>query len=84
MSCLRTGVAPPFTTPYSCERYKTLRDACSGRGAKLIGDEASGGHFKPPKTDHLIGTSSPASQRPMVTYTGMGTVGPGLQGLLRH
>ncbi|GFV96900.1 hypothetical protein TNCV_4351131 [Trichonephila clavipes] len=31
-------------------------------------------------TDHLIGTSTHASQGPMVTYTGMGTVGPDPQG----
>ncbi|GFW28171.1 hypothetical protein TNCV_4499011 [Trichonephila clavipes] len=38
-----------------------------------------GGH----RNDHLIGTSTQAPQRPMVTYTGMGTVGPGPHGLLR-
>ncbi|GFS84479.1 putative DD41D transposase [Trichonephila clavipes] len=36
------------------------------------------------RTDHLIGTSAHASQRPMATYTGMGTVGPGPSGLLRY
>ncbi|GFX61018.1 hypothetical protein TNCV_2366961 [Trichonephila clavipes] len=35
------------------------------------------------QTDHLIGTSAHTPQRPMVTYTGMGTVGPGQHGLLR-
>ncbi|GFW44182.1 uncharacterized protein TNCV_3855431 [Trichonephila clavipes] len=34
--------------------------------------------------DQLIGTSAHAPQRPMVKYTGMGTVGPGPHGLLRH
>ncbi|GFW92640.1 hypothetical protein TNCV_519571 [Trichonephila clavipes] len=33
--------------------------------------------------DHLIGTSAHTPQRPMVTYTGMGTVDPDPQGLLR-
>ncbi|GFV17693.1 uncharacterized protein TNCV_4407271 [Trichonephila clavipes] len=36
------------------------------------------------QTDHLIGTSAVAPQHPMATYTGMGTIGPGLNGLLRH
>ncbi|GFX72165.1 hypothetical protein TNCV_1954411 [Trichonephila clavipes] len=36
------------------------------------------------QTDHLIGTSSHASQRPMVSYIEMGTVGFGPHGLLRH
>ncbi|GFW16843.1 hypothetical protein TNCV_2759711 [Trichonephila clavipes] len=35
-------------------------------------------------TDHLIGTYALAPQRPMATYTGMGTVGPGPHGLLHH
>ncbi|GFV48167.1 hypothetical protein TNCV_3554461 [Trichonephila clavipes] len=35
------------------------------------------------QTVHMIGTSAYAPQRPMVTYTGMGTVGIGLHGLLR-
>ncbi|GFX83336.1 hypothetical protein TNCV_908541 [Trichonephila clavipes] len=35
------------------------------------------------QTDHLIGTSAHAPQRPMVTYTGRDTVGPGPHGLLR-
>ncbi|GFX30529.1 hypothetical protein TNCV_3461801 [Trichonephila clavipes] len=34
--------------------------------------------------DHLIGTSAHAPQRLMVTYTGMGPVGPVPNGLLRH
>ncbi|GFT07713.1 transposable element Tcb1 transposase [Trichonephila clavipes] len=34
--------------------------------------------------DHLIGTSVHAPQLPMITYTGMGTVGPDPHGLLRH
>ncbi|GFX96128.1 hypothetical protein TNCV_2290171 [Trichonephila clavipes] len=37
-----------------------------------------------PQIDHLIETSDHAPQRPMATYTGMGTVGPGPHGLLRH
>ncbi|GFV89656.1 cGMP-dependent protein kinase 1 [Trichonephila clavipes] len=37
-----------------------------------------------PKTDHLIETSAHAPQSPMVTYTGMGTVGPAPHWLLRH
>ncbi|GFW67023.1 hypothetical protein TNCV_4689081 [Trichonephila clavipes] len=37
-----------------------------------------------PLTDHLIGTSAHVPKRPMVTYTGMGTVGPGPHELLRH
>ncbi|GFV10222.1 hypothetical protein TNCV_3661741 [Trichonephila clavipes] len=36
------------------------------------------------QTDHLIGTSALALHRPMVRYTGMSTVGPGPQGLLRQ
>ncbi|GFV22179.1 hypothetical protein TNCV_2674211 [Trichonephila clavipes] len=32
-------------------------------------------------TDHLIGTSAHTPPRPMVTYTGMGTVGPSPHGL---
>ncbi|GFW51787.1 hypothetical protein TNCV_1187191 [Trichonephila clavipes] len=36
------------------------------------------------QTDHLIGTSARAPQRPIVIYTGMGTVGPGPHRLLRH
>ncbi|GFV68174.1 hypothetical protein TNCV_1874561 [Trichonephila clavipes] len=32
------------------------------------------------QTDDLIGTFAHAPQRPMVTYTGMGTVGPSLLG----
>ncbi|GFX94072.1 hypothetical protein TNCV_3414341 [Trichonephila clavipes] len=35
-------------------------------------------------TEYLIGTSAHAPHRPMVTYIGMGTVGPGPPGLLRH
>ncbi|GFW27828.1 hypothetical protein TNCV_767081 [Trichonephila clavipes] len=35
-------------------------------------------------TNHVIRTSANAPQRSMVTYTGMGTVGPGPHGLLRH
>ncbi|GFT67512.1 hypothetical protein TNCV_2361151 [Trichonephila clavipes] len=35
-------------------------------------------------TDHLIGTSAHGPQRPMVTHTGMGTVGPSPHGLLSH
>ncbi|GFW26439.1 hypothetical protein TNCV_4506791 [Trichonephila clavipes] len=35
-------------------------------------------------TDHLIGTYAHAPQRPMVMYTGMGTVDPSPNGLLRH
>ncbi|GFV18725.1 transposable element Tcb2 transposase [Trichonephila clavipes] len=35
-------------------------------------------------TDHLYGTSAHAPQRPMVTYTGMVTVGSGPHGLLRR
>ncbi|GFW98169.1 hypothetical protein TNCV_2492221 [Trichonephila clavipes] len=36
------------------------------------------------QSDHLMGTSAHAPQRPMATYTEMGTVGPGPHGLLRH
>ncbi|GFX72613.1 hypothetical protein TNCV_4062091 [Trichonephila clavipes] len=36
------------------------------------------------QADHLIWTSAHAPQRPMVSFTGMGTVGLGLYGLLRH
>ncbi|GFX41215.1 hypothetical protein TNCV_2219131 [Trichonephila clavipes] len=36
------------------------------------------------QTDHLIGTSVHAPQRPMVTYTGMGTVAPVPHGLLHQ
>ncbi|GFU89661.1 DBH-like monooxygenase protein 1 [Trichonephila clavipes] len=36
-----------------------------------------------PNTDHLIGISAHTPQRPMVTYTEMGTVGFGPHGLLR-
>ncbi|GFS77923.1 uncharacterized protein TNCV_2028051 [Trichonephila clavipes] len=36
------------------------------------------------QTDHQIETSAHASQRTMVTYTGMNTVDPGPHGLLRH
>ncbi|GFS97320.1 hypothetical protein TNCV_1824811 [Trichonephila clavipes] len=36
------------------------------------------------QTDHLIGTSAHAPQGTMVTYTGMGLLGPGPHGLLRH
>ncbi|GFW17802.1 transposable element Tc3 transposase [Trichonephila clavipes] len=36
------------------------------------------------QTDHQISTSAHAPQLPMVTNTGMGTVGPGPHGLLRH
>ncbi|GFV02427.1 retrovirus-related Pol polyprotein from transposon 17.6 [Trichonephila clavipes] len=35
------------------------------------------------QTDYLIGTSAHAPHRPMVTYTGMGTVDPGPHELLR-
>ncbi|GFX64692.1 hypothetical protein TNCV_4681681 [Trichonephila clavipes] len=35
------------------------------------------------QTDHLIGTSAHVPQRPKVTYTGMGTLGPDPHGLLR-
>ncbi|GFV64139.1 hypothetical protein TNCV_3206471 [Trichonephila clavipes] len=34
--------------------------------------------------DHLIGTSAHAPKCPMIKYTGMGAVGPGPHGLLRH
>ncbi|GFV99658.1 hypothetical protein TNCV_5080201 [Trichonephila clavipes] len=36
------------------------------------------------QTDSLIGTSAHAPQRPVVTYTCMGTVDLGSHGLLRH
>ncbi|GFU77249.1 hypothetical protein TNCV_4126261 [Trichonephila clavipes] len=36
------------------------------------------------QTDHLIWTFAHAPQRPMVTYTGMGTVGPGPHGPMCH
>ncbi|GFW43314.1 hypothetical protein TNCV_2923621 [Trichonephila clavipes] len=36
------------------------------------------------RTDNLIGTSAHASQRPMVMYTEIGTVGLGPHGLLRN
>ncbi|GFW81102.1 hypothetical protein TNCV_4804701 [Trichonephila clavipes] len=36
------------------------------------------------QTDHLIGISAHASQRPMVTHTGMDTVGYGPHGLWCH
>ncbi|GFX57519.1 hypothetical protein TNCV_3051691 [Trichonephila clavipes] len=36
------------------------------------------------ETDHLTGTSAHAPQRPMVTYTRMGTEGSGPHVLLRH
>ncbi|GFS50019.1 integrase catalytic domain-containing protein [Trichonephila clavipes] len=48
------------------------------------------GMFRLPKfsynrrTDHQIGTSAHAPQRPMVPYTGMGNVGPDPHGLLHH
>ncbi|GFX52044.1 hypothetical protein TNCV_4653731 [Trichonephila clavipes] len=35
-------------------------------------------------TDHLIGTSAHAPQSPMVSYIGIGTVGPGPHALLRR
>ncbi|GFT43292.1 hypothetical protein TNCV_2521331 [Trichonephila clavipes] len=34
-----------------------------------------------PKTEHLFGISAHAPQRPMVAYTGMGTVSPGPVGI---
>ncbi|GFV63094.1 hypothetical protein TNCV_2461671 [Trichonephila clavipes] len=37
-----------------------------------------------PATDHQIGTSVHAPQRPMVTYNGMRIVDPGPHGLLCH
>ncbi|GFX47519.1 hypothetical protein TNCV_3015381 [Trichonephila clavipes] len=46
--------------------------------------EKSDDHETELKTDHLIGTSVHEPQRLMVTYTGMGTVGPGSHGLLRN
>ncbi|GFU44799.1 hypothetical protein TNCV_3150921 [Trichonephila clavipes] len=40
--------------------------------------------LKEERTDRLIGTSAHSPQRPVVTYTGMGTESPGPHGLLRH
>ncbi|GFW42222.1 hypothetical protein TNCV_1206781 [Trichonephila clavipes] len=48
----------------------------------LLGDFNTGGVSL--QTNHLIGTSTHAPQRPMVMYTGMSTVGPGPYGLLHH
>ncbi|GFW67572.1 hypothetical protein TNCV_3392431 [Trichonephila clavipes] len=64
----------------SCESYPY----CSGSineyqaylGTKTLGVSL--------QTDHLIETSAHAPQRPMTTYAGMGTVGAGSHGLLRH
>ncbi|GFX39099.1 transposable element Tcb1 transposase [Trichonephila clavipes] len=54
------------------------------RNVPMEGKRVKDGKEKWGWTDHLIGTSARASQRPMVTYTGMGIVGPGSHGLLRH
>ncbi|GFX70065.1 hypothetical protein TNCV_4615031 [Trichonephila clavipes] len=51
------------------------------RVPSLLGDLNTGGSFQ---TDHQIGTSAHAPQRPTVTNTRMDTVGFGPHGLLRH
>ncbi|GFX42784.1 hypothetical protein TNCV_2930771 [Trichonephila clavipes] len=48
---------------------------------KLLGDLNTGFSLQ---SDHLIGTSAHAPQRPIVTYTGMGSVDPDPRGLLHH
>ncbi|GFX64376.1 hypothetical protein TNCV_1413591 [Trichonephila clavipes] len=68
---------------------KTVRHFCSAQHVQLLPWPAYSPNMFPIEpawdlTDHLIETSAHAPQRPMVMYTGMGTVAPSPHELLRY